>query len=189
MNHSKGFTLIEVLVAVVIFAIGFVGLAGLQVSALRDVRGAFFGMQATVLAEDMADRLRANQDFALGAFGGNYTTVTATQTPACLAGSTCTRAEAASRDLWEWQQMVATLLPNGVGVVCFDRSSPQDGNNSAPACDGSGAPAVVAGERVATYTIKIFWQEGREKTAAEQTATGQSDLQANEYRFSLNLPL
>lgn len=186
---SQGFTLIEVLVAVVIFAIGFIGLAGLQVSALRDVRGAFFGMQATVLAEDMADRLRANEDFALGlAGGGNYATATAAQTPDCL-GVACTPPELAARDLWEWQNMVATLLPNGVGVVCFDRGSPQDGNSGGAACDGTGVPAQVAGVQTATYTIKIFWQEGREKTATEQSATTQTGLGANEYRFVMNLPL
>lgn len=55
-----GFTLIEILVTMVVMSIGFLGLAGLQATALRSNSGASFRTQAVVYTNDMAERIRAN---------------------------------------------------------------------------------------------------------------------------------
>ena len=63
LKNLRGFTLIEVLIAMIIFAIGMLGLAGLQTRALQDNQDAYLRTQAIFLANDMGDRIKANTDF------------------------------------------------------------------------------------------------------------------------------
>jgi len=60
MRHSGGFTLIEVMIALVIFTVALLGLAGLQAASLRDNQLAYLNTVATQLAHDMGERIRAN---------------------------------------------------------------------------------------------------------------------------------
>ena len=57
----KGFTLVEVLVALVIFAVGLLGIAALHIEGLNAGRTALNRTQAVALASDLADRIRANR--------------------------------------------------------------------------------------------------------------------------------
>lgn len=59
-RHPRGFTLLEVLVALIILSVGLLGLANLQILGLRSSQGAFQRSQATILAEEMAERMQAN---------------------------------------------------------------------------------------------------------------------------------
>ena len=61
MNKNAGFTLIEVLIAMLVLAIGLLGLAALQVNSLRNNQSAYNRTQATLLAYEMADRMRTNK--------------------------------------------------------------------------------------------------------------------------------
>lgn len=115
MNKSNGFTLIEVLIAVVVLAIGLLGLAGLQATSLRNNQDAYNRSQATQLAYDLADRLRANTQAA-----ATYTTVVPTAATAkadCLNTTGCTPAEMAENDLFEWNRDLVAMLPDGVGTL------------------------------------------------------------------------
>ena len=60
MNKNTGFTLIEVLIAMLVLAVGLLGLAALQASSLRNAQSAYNRSLATELAYDLADRMRAN---------------------------------------------------------------------------------------------------------------------------------
>ena len=60
MILQRGFTLIEVLISMVILAIGLLGLAGIQAISLRDNQDAYYYQQATLLAYEMQDRIRGN---------------------------------------------------------------------------------------------------------------------------------
>ena len=60
MKTNTGFTLIEVLIAMLVLAVGLLGLAGLQATSLKNNQSAYNRSQATQLAYDMADRMRAN---------------------------------------------------------------------------------------------------------------------------------
>ena len=64
MKQISGFTLIEVLVAVLILSIGFLGVAALQMNALKNNQSASQRSQATILAYFMMDEMRANKDVA-----------------------------------------------------------------------------------------------------------------------------
>ncbi|HHI93923.1 MAG TPA: type IV pilus modification protein PilV [Gammaproteobacteria bacterium] len=112
----RGFTLTEVLVTLVVLAIGLLGLAGLQASSLKHNNNAYQRTQATLLAYDMLDRMRANP---MGIENGDYDTVdtgTTPTNPACV-GTSCTPAQLAANDVYEWATRLTTVLPSGRGVI------------------------------------------------------------------------
>jgi type IV pilus assembly protein PilV len=109
---SAGFTLIEVLIAVVVLSIGLLGLAGLQTTGLRNNQDAYARTQATTLANDMADRIRSN---IAGFTAGNYDN-TATLTANCETNTGCNPQQMAQNDTARWNQALAAL-PSGQGGV------------------------------------------------------------------------
>lgn len=68
-SGQRGSTLLEVLVSIVIIAFGLLGLAGLQATSVKSNLSAYQRSQATLLAYDLADRMRASRDNALA---GDY---------------------------------------------------------------------------------------------------------------------
>ena len=71
-GFSRGFALIEILVTMVLLAIGLVGLAGLQAKTSVAEMEAYQRAQALLLAQDMADRIAANKSNALTYVANNY---------------------------------------------------------------------------------------------------------------------
>ncbi len=65
LTGSTGFTLIEILVALLITALGVMGLAAAQLNALRFEQTAQQRSLASILAYDILDRMRANRAAAL----------------------------------------------------------------------------------------------------------------------------
>ena len=59
-KNIAGFTLIEILITLLILSIGLLGLAGLQTKGLQYDQVAFMRSQAAIMADDIADRMRAN---------------------------------------------------------------------------------------------------------------------------------
>jgi type IV pilus assembly protein PilV len=107
---SSGFSLIEVLVSIVILSIALLGTAGLMSASLRNTNTAFYRSQATVMADDILERMRANitaarnqqYDIALdGTISGSATDV-------------------ARFDAEEWLATLASVLPGGRGSVDVD---------------------------------------------------------------------
>ena len=123
LDKERGFTLIEVLMTVIILAIGLLGLAGLQLSGLRYTHSAYQRSQATILGNDIIDRMRVNR---LVAEAGSYN-IAIGATPAnasCLGtGANCNPATLANADLTEWKQSLAAILPLGDGAVIQNGAS------------------------------------------------------------------
>jgi type IV pilus assembly protein PilV len=103
-RKSRGFTLIEALVALLCLSIGMLGIAALQMTGLRANIGAGWRSQATYLAYDIIDRMRANRSDALAL---NYNVGT---------GAAPTGSTPANLDLQAWKTNLATL-PDGDGTV------------------------------------------------------------------------
>jgi type IV pilus assembly protein PilV len=162
MKSQAGFNLLEVLVAVVILSIGFLGMAGLHVFGLRANLGAQSRTQVTFLAQEIMDRMRAN--WSVNALG-RYDQIAPVQVPACslAGGNGCTPDQMAQNDMFEWTQALqrlpgpadAQVLPGvrrGRGIVCLDtipielQSTPAN-----PSCDGGN-----------TYAVKIWWDGNRD---------------------------
>jgi len=106
-NHAPlqqaGFTLIEVLIAVLLLSVGLLGLAGLQTASLRNNGSALMRSQATTIAYDILDQMRAGVSPA----NPNYS-------PYETSGLTCN--SSASTALSDWQQELCQL-PGGEGKI------------------------------------------------------------------------
>jgi type IV pilus assembly protein PilV len=112
---QAGFTMVEVLVALVVLAIGLLGIAGLLLKSLQSGRTATYRTQAINLAADLADRIRMNRTATNG-----YATLfgdVEVEVPACDGTGGCTDAELAATDLSRWKATLAQVLPNGQGQV------------------------------------------------------------------------
>lgn len=150
-TRTRGFTLIEVLVALLVLGIGLLGVAGLQSATMGLNHGSYLRSQATVLAQDIVDRMRSNPRATAN---GNYDQGTASQNNGCTDVAGCTTTDMAGHDLYQWQAAVADQLPNGEGVVCID-STPNDGDGAGSTdndCDGTGDVRVV----------KLWWYSKEE---------------------------
>jgi len=109
-----GFTLVEVLIALVIMSVGMLGIAGLYVHSMQAGRTSVFRHHAVTLAGDIADRIRANPRAAAsyGLAGTNNNCVNG--------GIDCTLAEMAANDIFLWDQQAADTLPTGTVAVVFN---------------------------------------------------------------------
>lgn len=107
---QSGFTLLEVLITMVVMALGLLGYAGLQMASLKNSASAYQRSQATILAYDMIDRMRANRVQAVAA-AYNTTIGTAPAGPG-IAGA----------DLVDWKALVANALPGGDATIIVDVS-------------------------------------------------------------------
>lgn len=147
----KGFTLIEVLIAMLILAVGLLGLAGMQARSIRANLSAYNRSQATQLAYNMADRMRANTTEArkYNNFPPSiYATVLAVNAGlqagcTAIAGG-CTPVQMARNDLAEWN----ILLTN-----------PTNNRDLNALPNGTTGGITVAGT---IYTISIFWDDNRD---------------------------
>ena len=104
-KSQRGTTLIETLVALVVLSVGLLGIAALQMTSLRNNRGAHLRSQAQVLAYDITDRMRANRDEALA----NAYVIGMAAAPGGT-GLVLT-------DLQEWKTTLSTILPGGDGEI------------------------------------------------------------------------
>jgi type IV pilus assembly protein PilV len=114
--RQAGFSLVEVLIALIIMSVGMLGIAGLYVQSLQAGRTSMFRHQAVSLAGDVADRIRANPTagIAYAANGANNN---------CVAADVdCDVVGMAANDIWTWDQQAVNSLPNGDVVVAFDDS-------------------------------------------------------------------
>lgn len=156
LGQTAGFSMVETLVAIVIMAVGVIGAAGMQLTALRTARQSAYQSTASHIASDMAEAIRAGQAWA--SRGGrpdpylefNHDASNADgSAPAGISCYTdvCEPAEFAAFEISEWRTRINQSLPGGRFVICRD-SEPWDGGSNSVAwqCrdDGDGmSPAVV----------------------------------------------
>ena len=136
--------MIELLVAVVIMAVGILGIAGLQVVALQQNRSALMRAEASQLANDVMDRIRVNPDVIYSALIDADPSSTARN---CNQDN-CTPTEMAEFDIAQWK--------------CSLNSTDADGNpfsicntfgikGSLPEAEGS----ISKSGNI--YTVKVRW--------------------------------
>lgn len=132
--RQRGFSLVEVLIALVILSVGMLGIAGLYVQSMQAGRTATFRHHAVTLAGDVADRIRANPRAA-----GAYTAVGGADSGCVAMGITCSQAQMAAHDIFLWTQQAQETLPAGTVTITFD---------------GAVTPP--------TYEIEVAWVEAGE---------------------------
>ncbi|HIG65418.1 MAG TPA: type IV pilus modification protein PilV [Methyloprofundus sp.] len=154
MSNNQGFTLIEVLIAVVVLAVGLLGLAGLQTTSLKHNQTAYFRSQATQMAYDMADRIRANHDEAKLGGASTYVVGNATAHAGCSTLVGCTATEMAENDLFEWIATLQAALPgvNAVGTVTYNAA-------------------------LSLFSIQVQWDDNRDNNIDDADPSFQTDFQ------------
>ncbi len=105
MIRQRGFTLIEVLISMIILAIGLLGLAAMQAMSLRDNQDAYYYQQATLLAYEMQDRIRGNGVYWDGHV--NSLPSPAEENSCDSTAHACTAAQMAENDYGYWKKSVA----------------------------------------------------------------------------------
>lgn len=143
---QNGFTLLEVLIALLVLSIGLLGLAALQTVGLKSNQMAAMRTQATQAAYDITDRMRANQE---GVDNDEYVFALIDTKPALpdCESATCTPAQLADYDLNNWLGKVGQL-PGGRGRII----------------------QLTPTSTLTVHTITVFWDE--ERTGATGTACG-----------------
>lgn len=116
MRRSYGFTLIEVLVTMVILAFGLLGVAGVIATGLKNDLSSYTRSQASWLANDIIDRMRANRGTAEGA-GAPYNIAV----DGALDMSDVS--DVPKHDLVAWRTALAAALPSGTGGVAIDAAT------------------------------------------------------------------
>jgi type IV pilus assembly protein PilV len=162
-RRHRGFTLLEVLIALLVFSLGLLGMAGLLIVSVKTNHSAYLRTQASFLAQSMADRMRSNTPrIWTGDYSVSYPSM---DTDPCPLGTACSRAGIATRDKAQWSTQLRDQLPNASAVI---------------ACAPDGAVAVSATEAAAgaPYTglceIVLQWSESnldRTATAVPRTQT------------------
>lgn len=151
--RNSGFTLIEVMVALVILAVGLLGMASLMVRSQQSNEGAYSRSQASILAYDIIERMRTNKVQAnpLETRTVSYATQSSAYVNAALpncatpaSGTQAAGADQATQDVAQWCNSVRASLPN------------VDANNTSISRTGD------------LYTVRIQWQDATADGASLQ---------------------
>ncbi|MBP7545799.1 MAG: type IV pilus modification protein PilV [Acidovorax sp.] len=125
LQPQRGITLLESLVAIVVMALGILGILGVQMRTLSDTQTGVRRAQAIRLIEDMGERMKANPS-ALANLSSYVSNFAASPTvPSCASG--CTAANLATYDVAVWKRTVRESLPLGKASI-FVAPGEADGN-------------------------------------------------------------
>lgn len=167
----QGMTLIEVLVSLVIFSIGMLGIANMLMVSSKSNSSSYAKQQAVQCVADIFDRIRANQQAAIA---GNYNvsninssgspTIPSAPSALCNAVS-CSASQLAAYDTWHWLSNDLTKLPNGSGSI-----------TTAPAPGAAGNTLV---------TVTVQWDDSPAQTQIGTRSSTQSTANPNMVQLSI----
>ena len=158
LDKQTGSGMIEILVSLIVLAIGLLGIAGMQVISMKNANNAEHRYRASMIAYDMMERMRSNP---AGVSTNEYNNVNisssgSSDSSASTCSAVCSASELAAYDVAMWEQKI-TALPNGTASVT--------GN-------------------AAVFEITVAWQE---QNTNKDSSPEASDLLANEYTLEFEL--
>jgi type IV pilus assembly protein PilV len=182
ISPQNGFSLVEVMVAVLVISIGLLGIAKMQALALSSTGNSRLRALSAIQAASLASAIRANRDYwSTSATLNNDLTVVVqgnavaastdaalliANLPGCVQGSRCTPTQMAAADLRGWASDLNSLMPNALGTVLCTMPTPTPPLLTSPV----------------TCHIDIAWTENQ--VAANQVtsaATGTATIPAPKY--------
>jgi type IV pilus assembly protein PilV len=159
--RARGFTLLEILIAVLVLALGIIGGVALQLGALRARHQAVLLSHATQLATSLAERMRANPSQSVTYLTLNYDALAepSPSAPSTLCdGGACDAAQLAFSDMYDAKLAARQNLPAGRVIVCRDIGLWSGGKLHWACVGGAAAPLVV----------KVGWR-GKHSDGTPQT--------------------
>lgn len=160
---QKGMSLLEVLVSIIILAIGLLGIASMLMLSNKANNSSYAKLQAIQCISDIFDRVRAN---SAAAVNGNYNasnigsngmpTTVATPTTLCTT-SVCTPSQMAAYDTWYWLTKEVSQLPNGSGSI-------------------TSTPSGSAGNTIITITVQWDDSLAQNKLGASNAAAANANF-------------
>ncbi|MEX0731353.1 MAG: type IV pilus modification protein PilV [Aquisalimonadaceae bacterium] len=140
---SRGFSLVEILVTLLIIGIGMLGIAGLQMRAQQAELEAYQRSQALILVEDMVNRISANRSIAECYITTGFVGSGVNPDP-CLSFAASARRDRVDADLEEW-------------VAALDGTAEQVGADAVGSITGARG-CVTAGAQPDVYVVSVAWQ-------------------------------
>ena len=152
-NKQLGATILEIMVSLFIMAIGLLGLASLQINAMKFEKGSSERAEASMAAYDISERIRANPSNALVDYlyqtEYNLSYKAAHTVPNTCDLSNCLPNQIAQNDRGNWLISLQRKLTGGTGFI-----------------------SVVAGAARPTLEVAILWNEQGLKTVDDYLSTG-----------------
>lgn len=146
-SRQRGITLIESLVAILVAALGILGVLGVQMRTLTDTQTSTRRAQAVALIQDLSERLTVNPN-ALQALSGYASAFNdnPSAVPSACAGTACDRTALASYDLAMWKKAVRDTLPLGQASIFL-------------------APGEIAANNRRLLGVMVAWRENERSDA------------------------
>lgn len=166
-RRSRGFSLVEVLVSVVVLSLGVLGALGMQAASLQAGKEVRNQALAGSMARELAEKMRGNKGIAIAnnnpylmdlALPRNFVPTAASKNCALAA---CSAAEVASFDVNDWQLRMREALPSPRVRVCMDETPFTSAGLAQWTCSNSGTVAV----------LKLAWNRTNTQNELELTAS------------------
>ena len=141
-NQQLGFSMLEVLITIFVISIGLLGVAGMQATSIKLSHESHLRSQASLLAYDMADRMRSNSASAInGAYDISLTGESAFNTNCTNPNNACPANVIATVDLDNWDFKLGQTFPGVQATI---------------------ATTTVQGETIGTITL--LWTDTDNET-------------------------
>ncbi|MEH6650220.1 MAG: type IV pilus modification protein PilV [Motiliproteus sp.] len=148
-RYQRGVSMLEVLIAMVLLITALIGATALQITGLQTNRSAYYRSQASVIAYNIADRIRINGRYALvdsDRYNLDTSSAALPSVSSCATSTNgCSEANLRNLDLLEWSEHFIDVT--GIG---------HDGSDYQPILPAGIGTISVSG---ATVSIQVSWQE------------------------------
>lgn len=182
-KQSQGFTLLEILVAIVVLSFGLLGMVGIQAMALKSNTDAKQQSTAVQLASELSEMMRGNKVIAVGLTNAtnpylvNNYTGGAISAPSenCSASAGCNSSlNVATWEAYEWLTRIKATFPGARVQVCYDPNPYTTAGTPQWGCAAAGA--AKAGDSI---SIKIGWTRDTTNKTRVNTGNATTDATTN----------
>ena len=162
-RRQRGISLIESLIALVVAALGILGVVGVQMRTLTDTSTTVRRAQAIRLIEDFSERLKVNPNALtiLSSYESGFSATVSEPANKCTTDPGCTNAQQAAFDVATWKETVKNSLPAGEASIFI-------------------APGETAESNRRQLGVMIAWREN------EREGTKTDDIDATKVRGKNN---
>ena len=121
-KNQNGVSLLEILVTIMVLSIGLLGIAGLQITSLKNTQRALLKTHVSLLVYDLTDIIRSNPDQVSKNFFDNIDTQSKTfnSLPNCKLKEGCNSEDMANTEMKDWVDRMKDLLPEGNAAIIGD---------------------------------------------------------------------